>query len=112
MEAWLAVSLLGPTDAPLGVKVLEESRSHSVQDADARLAQIERDLHDGTQAQFVAIAMKPGDANDRLAGEAVPESIRTLLARAGQGNRCADRPARSGPRDPAGGHQRRTGHGT
>lgn len=82
MQGWLAASLLGPTDAQLRVQSLEASRSHSVQNADARLAQIERDLHDGTQAQLVAIAMKLGDANDRLADQEVPENIKALLASA------------------------------
>src|SRR6185312_11986942 len=65
LQGLLASGLLGPTEAQLRVKSLEERRSHTVQDADARLAQIERDLHDGTQAQLVAIAMKLGDARDR-----------------------------------------------
>lgn len=80
LQGSLAAGLLGPTEAQLRVKSLEERRSHTVQDADARLAQIERDLHDGTQAQLVAIAMKLGDARDRLAGEDIPENIKALLA--------------------------------
>ena len=80
LQGMLAAGLLGPTEAQLRVKSLEERRSHTVQDADARLAQIERDLHDGTQAQLVAIAMKLGDARDRLADEDIGENIKALLA--------------------------------
>lgn len=82
LQCLLAAGLLGPTDAQLRVKSLEEKRSHTVQDADARLAQIERDLHDGTQAQLVAIAMKLGDARDRLAEVDIEENIKELLASA------------------------------
>jgi signal transduction histidine kinase len=39
-----------------------------VDDADARLRQIERDLHDGAQAQMVAVAMKLGLAREKLGG--------------------------------------------
>lgn len=67
LQAALTAGLLGPTPAQLRVHELEASRSSSVQDADARLQRIERDLHDGTQAQLVSIAMKLGDAKDRLA---------------------------------------------
>jgi signal transduction histidine kinase len=66
----LGVSLLGPTAASLRVAHLEQSRGAVVTDAAARLRQIERDLHDGTQARLVAVAMQIGDARDRLALEA------------------------------------------
>lgn len=74
LQARVAAGLLGPTAAQLRVRDLETSRSASVNTADARLSQIERDLHDGTQAQLVAIAMKLGDARERLsAAESSPE---------------------------------------
>ncbi|WP_454049395.1 sensor histidine kinase [Cellulomonas sp. Marseille-Q8402] len=66
----LSTSLLGPTAASLRVAHLEQSRGAVVVDAAARLRQIERDLHDGTQARLVAVAMQVGDARDRLAQEA------------------------------------------
>jgi signal transduction histidine kinase len=50
------------------VHELEQSRDHVVDDAAARLRRIERDLHDGPQAQLVAVAMKLGLAQERLAG--------------------------------------------
>lgn len=82
LQGMLAAGLLGPTEAQLRVKSVEERRKHTVQDADARLAQIERDLHDGTQAQLVAIAMKLGDARDRLADKDIDENIKSLLTSA------------------------------
>lgn len=82
LQGMLTSGLLGPTEAQLRVKTVEEQRIHTVQDADARLAQIERGLHDGTQAQLVAIAMKLGDARERLADEDISENIKSLLASA------------------------------
>jgi signal transduction histidine kinase len=48
------------------VHELERSRAHLVDDAAARLRRIERDLHDGAQAQMVAVAMKLGLAREKL----------------------------------------------
>ena len=48
------------------VRELERSRAHLVDDSAARLRQIERDLHDGAQAQMVAVAMKLGLATKKL----------------------------------------------
>jgi signal transduction histidine kinase len=65
----LIVRLLGP---PLGnrVRELEQTRAHAVDDSAARLRRIERDLHDGAQAQMVAVAMKLGLAREKLGGTA------------------------------------------
>ena len=65
----LVAKLLGP---PLGhrVRELEETRAHAVDDSAARLRRIERDLHDGAQAQMVAVAMKLGLAREKLGGTA------------------------------------------
>jgi signal transduction histidine kinase len=52
------------------VRELEQSRTHLVDDAAARLRRIERDLHDGPQAQMVAVAMKLGLAREKLGGVA------------------------------------------
>src|SRR6202012_5748665 len=52
------------------VQELEQSRDHVVDDAAARLRRIERDLHDGPQAQMVAVAMKLGLARDKLSSGA------------------------------------------
>ncbi len=62
----LTVALLGPTRSSQRVQHLEEARGHAVLDSDARLRRIERDLHDGTQARLVAVAMQLGDARERL----------------------------------------------
>ena len=50
------------------VRELERSRAHLVDDSAARLRRIERDLHDGAQAQMVAVAMKLGLAARKLGG--------------------------------------------
>ena len=55
------------------VRELERSRALVVDDAAARLRRIEQDLHDGAQAQMVAVVMKLGLARDHL-GSAVADS--------------------------------------
>jgi signal transduction histidine kinase len=62
-----AARLLGP---PLTQRVrdLEETRASAVDDSAVRLRRIERDLHDGAQAQMVAVAMKLGLAREKLGG--------------------------------------------
>ena len=51
---------------PQRVRELEQTRAHLVDDSAARLRRIERDLHDGAQAQMVAVAMKLGLATKKL----------------------------------------------
>jgi len=63
----LTRALLGPTQASMRVAELQDSRAGAVEDADARLRRIERDLHDGTQARLVAVAMQLGEAREQLA---------------------------------------------
>jgi signal transduction histidine kinase len=56
-------------DAPKNVervRELQRSRARVVDDAAARLRSIEQDLHDGAQAQMVAVVMKLGLARDQL----------------------------------------------
>ena len=79
LQAVLAAGLLGPTTASLRLRDVEHSRNRTVEDSDARLRRIERDLHDGTQAQLVAIAMKLGDARDRLSGQETAPEVAALL---------------------------------
>ena len=55
-------------DSVRRVRELERSRAHLVDDSAARLRGIERDLHDGAQAQMVAVAMKLGLAREKLGG--------------------------------------------
>ncbi len=67
-DAKLIARLLGP---PMGnrVRELEQTRARAVDDSAARLRRIERDLHDGAQAQMVAVAMKLGLAREKLGGK-------------------------------------------
>jgi signal transduction histidine kinase len=51
------------------VRSLEQSRALTVDASAATLRQIERDLHDGTQAQLVALAMRLGQAKEQLADQ-------------------------------------------
>jgi signal transduction histidine kinase len=55
-------------DSVRRVRELEHSRTRLVDDSTARLRQIERDLHDGAQAQMVAVTMKLGLAVKKLGG--------------------------------------------
>ncbi len=66
--------LLGPASLAERVQALQETRAHAVDDSAARLRGIERDLHDGTQAQLVAVAMKLGLAKEKL-GTATPDDL-------------------------------------
>lgn len=66
VHARLAVALLGPTATQHRIHQLELTRQASVEDADQRLRRLERDLHDGTQAQLATVALKLGDAVDRM----------------------------------------------
>ena len=59
--------LLGPTVNHHRVAELQRSRSVAVDDAATTLRRIERDLHDGTQARLVALAMNVGLAKEKLA---------------------------------------------
>ena len=69
MDGALINGLLGPGSLPQRVRDLEQTRARAVDDAAARLRQIERDLHDGAQAQMVAVAMKLGLAREKLGGK-------------------------------------------
>ena len=69
-------------DSILRVHELEQSRAHLVEDSTARLRRIERDLHDGAQAQMVAVAMKLGLAREKLGGAlngTVPPDLERVL---------------------------------
>ena len=63
------------------LRELERSRTVAVDDAAARLRRIEQDLHDGAQAQMVAVVMKLGLARESL-GDAAAGSGRPDLQRA------------------------------
>jgi signal transduction histidine kinase len=76
----LAQGLLGPTAGAVRVAVLRAQRKAVVEDADARLRRIERELHDGTQARLVAVAMQLGEARDVMADD--PATASELLDQA------------------------------
>jgi signal transduction histidine kinase len=58
--------LLGPGASASRLRSLEESRSKTLDAATETLRGIERNLHDGTQAQLVALAMRLGQAKEKL----------------------------------------------
>ncbi len=70
LDLLLIRGFLGPSSDPAAlaqrVKSLEVARAAAVDDSAARLRSIERDLHDGAQAQLVALAMKLGLAKEKL----------------------------------------------
>jgi signal transduction histidine kinase len=59
--------LLAPDPLAARVRSLEQARTQTVDSSAATLRRIERDLHDGTQAQLVALAMRLGMAKEKLA---------------------------------------------
>jgi signal transduction histidine kinase len=81
MDRKLIAGLLGPS-LPHRVRELERTRASAVEDSAARLRRIERDLHDGAQAQMVAVAMKLGLAREKLGGPSRPAGPDGLVAQA------------------------------
>ena len=79
--------LLAPDALTTRVRTLEQARAQTVDSSAATLRRIERDLHDGTQAQLVALAMRLGMAKEKLAeGEDVDlDQVRRLVGDAHQG---------------------------
>lgn len=79
LDVAVARALLGPTPAMLARRVdeLERSRARVVDAGEAERRRIERDLHDGTQQQLVALGMTLGRAKARY--EVEPDSIGDLL---------------------------------
>jgi signal transduction histidine kinase len=65
-DRWLVAALLGPGGLSRRIRHLEESRAQVVEESATTLRRIERDLHDGTQAQLTALAMKLGQAKEKL----------------------------------------------
>jgi len=79
--------LLAPDALTARVRSLEQARAQSVDTSAATLRRIERDLHDGTQAQLVALAMRLGMAKEKLADEEHLDlnQVRQLVGDAHQG---------------------------
>jgi signal transduction histidine kinase len=67
-DRWLMGALLSPDATTARLRSLEQARTQTVDASAATLRRIERDLHDGTQAQLVALAMRLGQAKEELAG--------------------------------------------
>ncbi|WP_106402223.1 sensor histidine kinase [Actinocorallia populi] len=65
------------------VEQLTETRAEALEAHGAELRRIERDLHDGTQAQLVAVALRLGLADRRF--DTDPEAARTLFLDARDG---------------------------
>jgi signal transduction histidine kinase len=70
LDQVLMTRLIGPVALTERVRDLEQKRAHAVDDSAARLRRIERDLHDGAQAQMIAVAMKLSLARQDLDGAA------------------------------------------
>ena len=66
VDRLLVRNLLGPDPMAARVRTLEQARTQTVDASAATLRRIERDLHDGTQAQLVALAMRLGMAKEKL----------------------------------------------
>ncbi len=66
VDKLLIRALLGPDPVAARVRSLETARTHTVDASAATMRRIERDLHDGTQAQLVALALRLGMAKEKL----------------------------------------------
>jgi signal transduction histidine kinase len=85
-HARICVALLTPSAAERlahRVEALTETRADAMKAHGAELRRIERDLHDGTQARLVAIAMRLGAARESLGED--PETVDRLLREAHEG---------------------------
>ncbi len=84
-QLWLAESLLGQDRAKLAERVeqLTESRTEALEAHGQELRRIERDLHDGVQAQLVSIAVRLGLAERAFTGQ--PDTALKLLKDARDG---------------------------
>ncbi|MFD4656996.1 histidine kinase [Kitasatospora sp. NPDC058444] len=83
LHARICVALLSPSAAERlarRVETLTETRAGAMDAHGAELRRIERDLHDGTQARLVAIAMRLGVARELLAED--PRLVARLLEEA------------------------------
>lgn len=92
LRLWASATkgILGPTaEVELQQRVgrLEESRSEAIDHSAAELRRIERDLHDGAQAQLVAVGMNLGLAEELAARD--PEAAARLIADARTSSQAA-----------------------
>ncbi|WP_043676645.1 sensor histidine kinase [Streptomyces xylophagus] len=75
----LLTVLLGPDAATRRIRTLEETRARAVDDAALTLRRIERDLHDGTQARLVALAMHLTVIRELVTAGAEPDRVLTVV---------------------------------
>ncbi|MFD4553028.1 sensor histidine kinase [Streptomyces sp. NPDC058469] len=75
----LLTVLLGPDAATRRIRTLEETRARAVDDAAATLRRIERDLHDGTQARLVALAMHLTVIRELVTAGAAPDRVLAVV---------------------------------
>lgn len=109
LHRMLAEGLLGPTEASMRVASLEQSRGRAVEDADSTLRRIERNLHDGTQARLVAIAMQLGEAKEQASASGASRELTDLIAAAHVSTKeTLVEPPRAVPRDPPTGPRQRS----
>ena len=87
VDRLMMASLLGPDPTAARLRSLEQARTHTVDASAATLRRIERDLHDGTQAQLVALAMRLGMAKEKLedADHVDLDQVRELVDEAHRG---------------------------
>jgi signal transduction histidine kinase len=83
--------LLSPDSVTARMRTLERARAQTVDSSAATLRRIERDLHDGTQAQLVALAMRLGQVKEKLAvtGPIDLSRVRELVDEAHKGAKDA-----------------------
>ncbi|MCE7007996.1 sensor histidine kinase [Kibdelosporangium philippinense] len=82
VHANISKLLLSPSKLAERVEQLTETRAGAVTAHDAELRRIERDLHDGTQARLVSIAMRLGVAEKTLDAK---DPASTLIREAREG---------------------------
>ncbi|MFE2421192.1 sensor histidine kinase [Streptomyces hokutonensis] len=75
----LLTVLLGPDAATRRIRTLEETRARAVDDAALTLRRIERDLHDGTQARLVSLAMQLTMIRELVTTEAAPDRVLAVV---------------------------------
>ena len=87
LDRLLMRALLAPDAMTVRVRNLEQARAKTVDASAATLRRIERDLHDGTQAQLVALAMRLGMVKEKLADpdHLDLDQVRTLVNDAHRG---------------------------
>jgi signal transduction histidine kinase len=89
-QVWLARACLTPSErSELRARVdeLAETRAAAAEEQTDELRRIERDLHDGAQAQLVALAIDLGLAQQKLDED--PEAARELIVSAHDGAKSA-----------------------